>query len=74
MEKLIVQRKVEVWIEDTYHVEEINKETIQKAIDYDIDYDESETLYDTMENLGIVEVYDENWNLLAQKGMDLTYE
>ena len=34
MEKIYVQRKVEVWVEDTYKVEEINDETIEAAINY----------------------------------------
>ena len=67
MNKLIVQRKVEVWIEDVYDVEEINEEIIDKAINYDIDSSNSETLWETLEDLGPIEVYDENWNLLRKK-------
>ena len=44
MEKIYVQRKVEIWIEDTYKVEEINDNTIQDAINYDLDVDNSEAL------------------------------
>jgi len=60
MEKIYVQRKVEVWVEDIYRVEEINDETIEAAINYDLDIDESETLWETQIDLGPVEIYDEN--------------
>ena len=62
MEKIYVQRKVEVWVEDIYKVEEINDETIEAAINYDLDVDESETLWETQIDLGPVEVYDRNRN------------
>ncbi len=64
MAKFKVQRKVEVWVEDIYEVEEITSENIDKAINYDIDCEESETLWDTLIDLGPIEVYDENWELL----------
>jgi hypothetical protein len=44
MEKIYVQRKVEVWVEDIYEVDEINDETIEAAINYDIDVEDSDTL------------------------------
>jgi len=62
MEKFYVQRKVEVWVEDIYKVKEINDETIEDAINYDLDIDESETLWETLVDLGPVEVYDRNRN------------
>lgn len=60
MEKIYVQRKIEVWVEDIYRVEEMNDDTIQDAINYDIDVDESEVLWETQIDLGPVEVYDEH--------------
>lgn len=72
--KIIVQRKVEVWVEDIYEVEKIDEDNIEKAINYYIDSLDSEVLWDTLEDLGPVEVYDEDQNLIAQKGMDLVYE
>ena len=62
MEKFYVQRKVEVWVEDIYKVEEINDETIEAAINYDLDPDDSEVLWETLVDLGPVEVYDKNRN------------
>lgn len=66
MEKIYVQRKVEVWVVDIYHVEDLSEETLEKAINYDLDYEESETLWDTIEELGPIEIYDENWNLIKK--------
>ena len=60
--KIIVQRKVEVWIEETYDVED--KSQIQDAIDYDLEYNELDVLWETQEDSGSIEVYDENWKLL----------
>ena len=57
-----IQRKVEVWIEDIYRVEEINDEIIESAINYNLDPDDSDVLWETQIDLGPVEVYDKNWN------------
>jgi hypothetical protein len=58
--KIKVQRKVNIWIEESYNIE--NKSQIQDAIDYDLDCYNIETLWETQEDLGPVEVFDENWN------------
>ena len=60
MEKIYVQRKIEVWVQEVYNVEEINDETIEAAINYDIDADESETLWESLIDLGPVEVFDQH--------------
>ena len=67
MEKIYVQRKVEVWVEDIYRVEEINDETIEAAINYDLDSDNSEVLWDSQIDLGPVQVFDHNNNLLKEE-------
>ena len=64
MKKIYVQRKVEVWIEDIYHVEDLSEETLEKAINYDLDYEDYDVLWETQIDLGSVEVYDENRNLI----------
>ena len=66
MHKIYVQRKIEVWVEDIYHVEDLSEETLEKAINNGLDYEESETLWDTMEELGSVQIYDEDWNLIKE--------
>ena len=60
MERIYVQRKVEVWVEDTYIVEEANDDTIQDAINYGLDVDNSEVLWETQTDLGPVEVFDQH--------------
>ena len=67
MEKIYVQRKIEVWIEDIYRVEEINDETIEAAINYDLDVDNSEVLWESQIDLGPVQVFDHNNNLLKEE-------
>lgn len=67
MEKIYVQRKVEVWVEDIYRVEEINDETIEAAINYDLDVDDSEVLWESQIDLGPVQVFDHNNNLLKEE-------
>ena len=66
MNKIIVQRKIEVWVEDIYHVKDLSEETLDKAINYDLDYEDCEVLWETQVDLGPVEIYDENWNLLRK--------
>ena len=50
MEKFCVQRKVE----------EINDEIIDSAINYDLDPDDSDVLWETQVDLGPVEVFDQH--------------
>ena len=67
MEKIYVQRKVEVWVEDIYRVEEINDETIEAAINYDLDPDDSDVLWESQIDLGPIQVFDHNNNLLKEE-------
>ena len=62
MEKIYVQRKIEVWVEDVYTVEDLSEETLEKAINYDLDYEDCEVLWETQIDLGLVEVFDDKWN------------
>ena len=64
MEKIYVRRKVEVWIKDVYYVKEINDDTIQDAINYDLDVDSSEVLWESQIDLGPVEVFDNSYEKL----------
>lgn len=64
METIIVQRLVNVWIEELYSVEDLSEESIDKAINYDLDGYETEVLWETQVDVGPVEVYDNSWNLL----------
>ena len=67
MEKIYVQRKVEVWVEDIYHVEDLSEETLEKAINYNLDPDDSDVLWETQIDLGPIQVFDHNNNLLKEE-------
>lgn len=67
MPKIHVQRKVEVWVEDSYTVDEINDDIIQQAINYELPFEDSDTLWETQVELGPVEVYDEHYKLIDSK-------
>ena len=51
MPKIHVQRKVEVWVEDSYTVDEINDDIIQQAINYELPFEDSDTLWETQVEL-----------------------
>lgn len=70
MEKICIQRKIEVWVEDFYIVEEINDETIEAAINYDLDPNDSDVIWETQIDLGPVEVYDEHHKIIYSKKYD----
>lgn len=62
--KINVQRLVKVWVCDTYEVDEVTPEIIQDAINYNIDCQDSETFWETLIDLGSVEVYDDKNKLI----------
>lgn len=67
MPKIHVQRKVEVWVEDSYTVDEINDDIIQQAINYELPFEDSDTLWETQVELGPIEIYDEHYKLIDSK-------
>lgn len=70
MPKIRVQRKVEVWVEDSYTVDEINDDIIQQAINYELPFEDSDTLWETQVELGPIEVYDEHHKLIYSEKYD----
>ena len=62
--KVRLQRKVEVWVEEVYDIDDINPETIENLINYENDCYEVDTLWETQEDLGPVEIYDKDWNVI----------
>lgn len=74
MPKIIVQRKVNVWVADTYEVEDFSKESIQDAINYDLDADESDTLWETLIDSGPVEVFDDKFNRIYTNKEEYPHE
>lgn len=74
MPKIIVQRRVDVWVVDTYEVEDLSEETIQDAINYNLDADESDTLWETLLDLGPVEVFDDKFNKIYTNEGEYSHE
>ena len=62
-----LQRKVEVWIEETYDVEEVTPEVIQDLVDYNKECYSVEPLWETQEDVGPIEIYNENWDLIDER-------
>lgn len=74
MEKIYVQRRIEGWVVDTYEVEDLSEKTIQDAINYNLDADESDTLWETLLDLGPVEVFDEKFNKIYTNEGEYSHE
>lgn len=62
MERIKVQRPINVWIEETYLVENIDRETLEAAINYEIEVEDSEVLWDTMEETGSCQIWNEDFS------------
>ena len=65
--KIKVHRYVKLWIIDSYNVEDTDLKTIRDAINYDLDANDCDELWETVEELGPIEVYDENNKLLLKE-------
>jgi arylamine N-acetyltransferase len=74
MPKICVQRKVEVWVEDSYTVDEINDDIIQQAINYELPFENSDTLWETQIELGPIEIYDEKWKKIYTNEGEYSHE
>lgn len=64
--KIKIQRLVEVWVEDTYEVDNLDSDTLQQAVEYNICSEENEVLWDTMVDRGPYEIYDEKYYLIEK--------
>jgi hypothetical protein len=75
MPKIIVQRKIEVWVEDSYTVDEINDDVIQQAIDYELPYEDTDVIWETQVELGPIEIYDrKNWKKIYTNEGEYSHE
>lgn len=57
-----VLRKVKVWVRETYDID--NESQVEDAINEDLVCYDLDTLWETQENMGPVEVYDDSDNLI----------
>ena len=62
--KIIVQRLVKVWIEEGYDVEDLSEDTLEDVIVYNKECYDTEVLWETQEDLGPIEIYDDSWKLI----------
>lgn len=62
--KLKIQRLVKIWIEDVYNVKEISEETIDQAINYELDAVDCDELWDTCAELGDYDILDSQGNVI----------
>lgn len=63
--KIIIQRKVEVWIEESYNLKDESE--IQDAIDYGISPITTEILWETQQDTDNIDIYDEHYNELSKE-------
>lgn len=57
-----VLRKVNVWVRETYNID--NESQIKDAINEDLFCYDLDTLWETQEEVGPIEVYDDSGNLI----------
>ena len=57
-----VLRKVNVWVRETYNID--NESQVKDAINEDLFCYDLDTLWETQEDMGPVEVYDDSGNLI----------
>lgn len=63
--QIIIQRKVEVWIEESYNLKDESE--IQDAIDYGISPITTEILWETQQDTDNIDIYDEHYNELSKE-------
>ena len=64
--KIKLQRLIQVWVEETYDIEDLSEETFDKLRDCEICCYEVEPLWETQEDLGPIQIYDDDWNLIKE--------
>ena len=62
MEKIKVLRPINVLVKETYLVENIDQETLEAVINYEIEVEDSEVLWDTMEEIGNCQIWNEDFS------------
>lgn len=63
--RIIIQRKVEVWIEESYNLKDESE--IQDAIEYGISPITTEVLWETQQDTDNIDIYDEHYNELSKE-------
>lgn len=63
--RIIIQRKVEVWIKESYNLKDESE--IQDAIEYGISPIATEVLWETQQDTDNIDIYDEHYNELSKE-------
>lgn len=63
--RIIIQRKVEVWIEESYNLKDESE--IKDAIEYGISPITTEVLWETQQDTDNIDIYDEHYNELSKE-------
>lgn len=63
--RIILQRKVEIWIEESYDLKDESE--IQDAINYGISPKTTEVLWETQQDTDNIDIYDEHYNELSKE-------
>ena len=74
MEEIYVQRLISLWIEDRFEIPELSEENIAKAVKYEIEEKDGEFFYDTRTDLGPIEVYNKDRELVKSYKCDYNIE
>lgn len=64
--KITIERLVNIWISETFEVEDLSEESLDKCLEYRQDVLDSDVYWDSQEDLGPIEIYDEQRNLIRE--------
>ena len=63
--RIIIQRKMESWIEESYDLKDESE--IQDAINYEISPITTEVLWETQQDTDNIDIYNEHYNELSKE-------
>lgn len=64
--KIRLQRKVEVWVEEVYEVEQLDEITKEMMFNYELEPESIDTLWETQVETGPYEILDKDWKTIEE--------
>ena len=64
--KIRLQRKVEVWVEEVYEVEQLDEITKEMMFNYELEPESIDTLWETQVETGPYEILDKDWKVIEE--------
>ena len=64
--KIRLQRKVEVWVEEVYEVEQLDEITKEMMFNYELEPESIDTLWETQIETGPYEILDKDWKTIEE--------